>query len=303
MKVVIVGLPFFGKRLVENLNRFDKENNYVFLDTYTKKWDKLKAFFKIPKADLVFSINGSLSSSGVFDLCLKKKTPLVMMWVGSDVEQAKKAVKNGSARKDYLQYAHHFCEVDWIKDELASIGISARIQNFAAFQSDFSLQVFQTSQLSVFCYINDRDPAFYGMNELIRLAQHFPKVNFEVVGTKADSFNPLPPNIYTHGWVQQMDTFYDKCQIVLRFPIHDGLATVVLEALARGKHVLYKYPFPHCNYVPTEEKLTESLSELLQQFEEKNLKENLHGKKYVEENFNEQFIFSGLIQAFKALSK
>jgi glycosyltransferase involved in cell wall biosynthesis len=303
MRVVIVGLPFFGKRLAENLNRFDKENSYVFLDTYSKKTDKLKALFKIPKADIVFSINGSLSSSGVFDLCLKKKTPLVMMWVGSDVEQAKIAVKNGAARLDYLQYAHHFCEVDWIKDELASIGISARIQNFAAFPSNYTLQVFQTAQLSVFCYVNDRDPVFYGMNELIRLAQQFPKINFEVVGTKADSFNPLPSNIHTHGWVQEMDTFYDKCQIVLRFPSHDGLATVVLEALARGKQVLYKYPFPHCKYVPTEEKLTESLNELYQQFEENNLKENMLGKKYVEENFNEEHIFSGLIQAFKALSK
>ncbi len=303
MKVVIVGLPFFAKRLTESLGRFDTQNKYLFLDTYTKKIDKLKALFKIPKASIVLSINGSLSTSGLFDLAIKKNVPLVMMWVGSDVQQAKMDIQNATARLDYLQYAHHFCEVDWIQDELAAIGISARLQNFAAFKKQFTLKSFDKLKLSVFSYINDRDPLFYGMNELITLAKHFPQINFEVVGTKAESFTPLPHNIHTHGWVQHLNEYYDKCQVSIRFPDHDGLATVVLESLARGKQVLYKYPFPHCKHVPSLDKLIEELSILEKQFESNELTENTVGMQFIADQFNEQAIFEGMIQALKSLSK
>ena len=125
LKIVILGLPLFGERLAAHLNSYDTENSYRFLNTYYSKWDKFRSFWAIPKADAVFSINGSLNSSGAFDRTLKSNVPLIMNWVGTDVLLAEEAKSKGTYRTDYLEKAHHFCEVNWIKEELDDIGIVA----------------------------------------------------------------------------------------------------------------------------------------------------------------------------------
>ena len=74
MKIIIVGLPLFSKRLEHNLREFDPSNSYKSLDTYYNKLDKLKALIKIPKSDCIFSINGSITKSKVFDIAFKNNS-------------------------------------------------------------------------------------------------------------------------------------------------------------------------------------------------------------------------------------
>lgn len=303
MKVIVVGLSFFGKKLVSKLNDFDPSNSYLFLDTYQSKWEKLKAKLKIPKADVVLSINGSLQPSGVFDLCIQKKVPLMMMWVGSDVQLAQEAIQNGTARMDYLNYAKHFCEVGWIQDELAQIGIDADIQNFAAFTTERSIPPFPKDKLRVFCYINDRNQEFYGSKEIIALAQLFPDIEFEIVGTHLSRYANKPSNVITHGWVENLDSIYSRCQISLRYPEHDGLATVVLESLALGKHVIYKYPFYSCKTAKNLNEMSQHLAEFQTSFNRGELKQNVEGISFIKREFNAEIIFSSLVQQLKQHAK
>jgi glycosyltransferase involved in cell wall biosynthesis len=295
-----VGLPLFAKRLAERLSAFDPGNKYVALDTYYNKWDKVKARFLIPRSDAVFSINGSMTKSRVFDLALKKEIPLIMNWVGTDVLKAIEAERSNRANPEYKAKAIHFCEVDWIKEELSVIGIVPEIVNFASFDKEFELKL-PEGEFTVLTYISDGRAEFYGIKSVLNLANEFPEIQFLIAGTKAESYAPLPANVKALGWVTNMDELYDRSHVCLRFPEHDGLSTFILESLARGKEVLYKYPFNFCRHCDDDERLELEVRRLYSEFKSGELKINEEGAHFVQREFNSEHILNGLITRFKFL--
>jgi glycosyltransferase involved in cell wall biosynthesis len=302
-KIIILGLPFFAEKLCKNLQHFDKKNTYIHLNTYYSKWDKIKAFFLIPNASLVYSINGSLTKSKVFDLAIKKNVPLLMQWVGTDVLLAKKAVESKVALSEYINKAHHFAEVSWIKQELDDIGIQASLLNFASFDKKFDAKLPNGNQLAVLNYIADASPGFYGIDNYINLAKKFPDCTFYIAGTKAENYKPLPHNVEALGWVENMDEILNKVHICIRTTEHDGLSTFVLEALARGKHVIYSYPFQHCIFVKDFNAQVLAMEKLVESFKEGQLFPNNEGKLMIENEFNRQTIFTKLTQLFSSNAK
>lgn len=295
MRVLIVGLPLFAERLKNDLENFDTENSYYFLDTYYNKWDKIKSFFLIPFVDVVYSINGALDHSGVFDLALKKNKKLMMTWVGTDVVKAKKLE---SINEDYLNNAHHYCEVSWIKNELKELNIDAKVLNFFNFKDSFNLTFPQNEKsLKVLTYISKGREEYYGWSTFIASAEQLPNVQFTVVGT--DRSENIPGNVTCLGWVEDMESLFQECHCTIRFVEHDGLSGFVLESLYRGKHVLYSEDLTHCIHVNSSTDMVNRLSELSEKLNSKELTPNYEGSAFVKENFNSNFILSELIKEFQ----
>jgi glycosyltransferase involved in cell wall biosynthesis len=301
LKTIIVGLPLFAERLANSLSEFDPTNRYNFLNTYYSKKDKLKARFMIPRADLLFSINGSVVTSGIFDLAIRKKVPIIMNWVGTDVLLARDAIKSGNFREEYISYAKHFCEVNWIQDELKAIGIEAEIVNFASFDRVFDLQLPKTDRLTVLSYIAKIRSDFYGIDNFLKAAERLPEIDFLIAGTEAEEYAPLPSNVRALGWVQDMQKVYDQTHVCVRMPEHDGLSTFILESLARGKQVIYKYPFNHCHVCETEDELVMRLKELEQDLKSGNWTVNTEGASFIREHFNKERILGDLLQRIKTV--
>ncbi|MFN5416170.1 MAG: hypothetical protein ACK5B9_03875, partial [Flavobacteriia bacterium] len=302
LTVIIIGLPLFAERLQKNLEKFYTEGKFIHLNTYYSKWDKIRSLWLIPKADLVFSINGSITQSKVFDLTLKHNIPFIMNWVGTDVLRAIEAHKNKSFNSDYVQKAIHYCEVSWIQEELKPIGINAVVQNFASFDNQFYIRENRNKKFTVLNYIADEKPEFYGIKEYLELAKLLPNINFLIAGTKGEKFYPLPQNVQALGWVKNMDEVFSKVHVCMRIPEHDGLSTYILESLARGKQVIYKYKFEHCFQASTSEEAAMILDRLYLQFVEGEKLDNNAGKEFVEKNFNSQVILGQLIHNFKSIS-
>lgn len=301
MKVTIVGLPLFAKRLAENLSAYDPKNSYKSFNTYYNTIDKVKAALRIPKSDCVFSINGSILSSKAFDLALKKKVPLIMNWVGTDVLKAIEAFKSGNYRKEYISDAIHYCEVDWIQEELKVMGIKAEIVNFAAFEKSFELKEATSDRFTILSYIPEVRADFYGIDSFLNLARRFPEIDFVIAGSEANELQPLPSNLKALGWVKDMGEVYDKSHITVRFPEHDGLSNFILESLARGKKVLYKYPFNFCEHCADDAELEKSVQALYADFKEGKSLVNKDGADFIESNFNSERILGGLIEQIKQL--
>ena len=299
LKIIIVGLPLFSKRLEYNLREFDSSNSYTSLDTYYNKLDKLKALIKIPKADCIFSINGSITKSKVFDMALKNNIPIIMNWVGTDVLKAIASFKKGEYNKEYISSATHFCEVDWIKEELEQIGINAIISNYMSFDKKLDNPYCLINKLSVLSYIPDKRSDFYGIKEIINLANNNPNIHFNIVGTEALDYCPLPDNLNAHGWVSDMNSIYNKIHVCVRFTKHDGLSNFVLEALSRGKQVLYNNKFNNCIFSKSEEDLHSNLQELYRDFISGKSLYNEKGIEYIKTNLNHSKVFSELIDKIK----
>ncbi|MDB4090952.1 hypothetical protein N9963_00395 [Crocinitomicaceae bacterium] len=294
MRVLIVGLPLFAERLKNDLTEFDSTNKYYFLDTYYNKWDRIKVLFMIPRMDVVYSINGTLGDSRVFNLALKLKKKLMITWVGTDVIKAKNLKEVNHL---FLNKAEHYCEVDWIQNELLELNIHAKVLNFFNFKEPKKSSFTMNNQLQVLSYISKGREEYYGWNEVLKAAKKLPDVQFTIVGT--DIEKNLPENLKCLGWVEDMEAQFENCHCTIRFLEHDGLSGFVLESLFRGKHVIYSEDLDHCLYAKTVDEIIEQLTYLNSQLNQKTLKINSEGIDFVKSNFNSDFILSQLIEEFK----
>lgn len=293
-KIIVVGLPLFAAKFASEFSHYTKEYRILALDTYYSKLDKLRFLIEVQNADLIFSINGSLTKSTVFDLAIKKQVPIIMNWVGTDVLKAVKAYNEGSYNKQYISSSIHFCEVNWIKNELKEIGVNAEVCNFASFDKTFRPDKLNNKRLKVLSYIPDNRSEFYGIETLINLATKFSNVDFVIAGGVFDGFD-LPNNIAPLGWVNDMDKLYSEIDVCIRYTNHDGLSNFVLEGLARGKQVLYNNDFPNCFYSPDQEVLVNNLSDILDRFDKNEDLTNYLGMSFIQENFSKKVIFDNLI--------
>lgn len=302
MRILIVGLPLFAERLKNDLQEFDSENSYFFLNTYYNKWHKLKALFLIPFVDVVYSINGTISTSRAFDIAFSKKVPVVMNWVGTDVLKANKKFNAGTYRKDYIENAIHFCEVDWIREELKEIGINAKVVSFIAFEKEFKLKKLESDRLKVLSYIATNRAAFYGIDAFIELANNFPKIDFSIAGFDESNAVNMPTNVKALGWVENMDEVFNENHVCLRFPEHDGLSVFILESLARGKKVMYKYPFDYCNHCPDEKGLHEQMLDIEKEFNRGSRIENPEAIEFIKENYSSAKVFGNIVNELKQIT-
>lgn len=297
MRVLIVGLPLFTERLQKELSAFDPSNTYYRLDTYYNRVDRVKAFFLIPRVDVVYSINGALDKSRVFDLAFKFRKKVMMTWVGTDVT---KALKLKERNEYYLKNAEHYCEVSWIQNELKELGIQAEILNFFNFEKPYPLQVVEDKKLKVLTYISKNREIYYGWEQIISAARINMDVDFIIVGTDGKDLGEIPENVNCLGWVENMEAQFNKAHCTIRFVEHDGLSGFVLESLYRGKQVLYSEPLEHCIYVKDANELCVAIDELKEQLGSGSSLLNEKGAEFVENNFNRTFILNRIIEKLKS---
>lgn len=254
MKItVFCGYEYFCNKLVKQLSEYDRENKYIFANTIGFL-NKLLAIYKIIIADNVFIIGGSIYGSKIINLALLFNKKIFIEWVGTDILIATENYNRGKVNREYIEKCCHLCEVDWTKEELKKIGIDATICDIVTVDIDnsnnnrnYNDHNLIKNSITVLSYIAKNREEFYGIDFILRLAELYPEINFRICGTDGDNYKHLK-NVEFLGWIDNMNYEYDNCDIFMRLVQHDGLAFSVIEALSRGKWVIYSYPF---NYVQT----------------------------------------------------
>ena len=294
MKILIIGLPLFAQKLHAKLSSYDSSNKYYFLDTYYSNLDKVKALALIPSMDIIYSINGSLTRSRVFDLAILFRKKLIFHWVGTDVLKSTQAFNSGEYIEKYRSYPVHLCEVTWIQDELKQIGIEAEIQNFVSFNSYSETPVIPKN-FSVLSYLHPKRETFYGIELLVECAERFPDIIFNLVGTSGIERN-TPSNMLFHGWVSNMKEMIEETGVCVRLPEHDGLSSFVLESLSMGKNVIYSYDFDYCIPCENADELISVIGKLKNEFENGSYQVNRSAIDFIRREFSREKIFNSLIK-------
>jgi hypothetical protein len=158
-----------------------------------------------------------------------------------------------------------------------------------------------SERYTVLTYIPRLRSDFYQPEIFFNVASRFPEVDFLIAGTEALEYVPLPKNVKALGWVSDMDQLYDKVHACVRTPVHDGLSTFILEGLARGKDVFYKYPFDHCVQVENEDELVKGLKSRLEAYNKGNWQPNSGGAEFIGRMFNQNKILRELLQRMQQL--
>lgn len=249
MRVLITGLPLFSKRLAEDLQRFDPENEYLFYNTYYSKFDLLKFIWKLAKADLVISMNGVTDKSRTLDMVLRFKKKLVLQWMGSDSLYAMERFQNDTIDRRYVDYSRNFVDSPWLFQELTSIDVQPEVVKFKYFESK-KMPVDRYDELKAVTYISQERQLFYGFEWVIALAEKFSDIQFVVYGASSP-LKIAPKNILWKGW-QPAEVFTEairQAPIFLRLTEHDGYSVSVIEALTFGTEVLSRMPVEHTTQV------------------------------------------------------
>ncbi len=152
-------------------------------------------------------------------------------------------------------------------------------------------------------YIPSERSDFYGLGAFVEMAVAYPEIRFLIAGGNESELGKLPGNITALGWVKDMNEVFNESHVCVRYPEHDGLSNFILEAMARGKEVLYKYNFEHCRYCPDTETLIKTLGTLKMRFDEGKWEVNQKALEFIEDSFNEEVILGELVKRFERIGE
>lgn len=211
------------------------------------------------------------------------KKPMIYQWIGSDVQRIiQDSFLKRLAKKRLIKStgAFNLVVIDSLKKELIEIGISSEI--FPLVNLNFVKQCPPfPKKFSILSYVPENRWDFYHGDMILQLAKNFPDIDFHILAA-GDTSNNLS-NVFTYGFVDDIESFYIKSNVLLRFTIHDGLPKMVLEALSFGRQVLWNEFFPHCHLVKNQKDCIKALTSL-----KSNPLYNKAGKDYVEVNYHPQ---------------
>jgi len=261
----------------------------------------LVALRRAASADLVYLVGGQierLSRPHLLRLALPK--PLVMHWAGSDVLHARRARARGRATAWLTRGVTHWAGAPWLADELRPLGVRARWLPHVWVDAPTTIPPLPApgeAPFTLLTYLPQGRGDFYGGEAVRRLALALPEARVLVTGARSLLWGA--PNVRCLGWVEEMAPLYASCHALLRLPRHDGLAFMVQEALALGRHAVWSYPFPGVAHAPTPDAAIAAVRSLADRHARGELPANEAGATHVRDRFNRARIRSDLLAGFR----
>ena len=183
-------------------------------------------------------------------LCLATaiaRVPVVRWWVGTDVLRCiTDPTMTRLARVLSRLSVYNVSVAPHLAGELKAIGIlSEVIPSLSVFDPKLAPPPGAVLPRVVLTYLPTKRRRFYGAAAVEAAIKAHPNMDFIVL---ADEDHTLAhyKNVISMGWISDMDKIWPKVGCVLRMTEHDGLPRMVLDALARGKYAIYRWPLAGC---------------------------------------------------------
>lgn len=250
-----------------------------------RRWLPFRMLFswRFLSADVAHIVwGGDVAVSLVARHLLRKK--MVWHWLGSDVVQYANERGFRQSLRRYLAAHHvaaHLADSPELAEELKSLGIEASVCRLLPNSIEANVMPLP-DRFRVLSYWADNRKAFYGGDIILELASQMPDVEFLIAGAYGKDA-PVLPNVNYLGKLSNLEEIYRKTSVFLRLPEHDSLSAMVLEALARGRYVIYNKDFPYCHRADTLEHVRAKLEEIRRLTEP-----NRAGSEFVRERFSLQ---------------
>lgn len=230
------------------------------------------------------------------------RKPVIRHWIGSDVLRILflphtlpwSVRMRWRLTKRFI--TKHLAITEQLSQELKQAGITAAEVPIAPAGLERVGIARMPDEFTVLSYWHDTSHDFYKSTTILRLAQHFPNIKFLIM--RAEGMNlTAPSNVEFLGWVQNMKALWDKISVCVRLTEHDGLSHLVLEALARGKHVIWNNAFPFVRYGSGFEEVVKILQELAEKPEQL----NRSGADWVKNEFHTMKVSQQILSVYKEI--
>ena len=237
-RALVVGFDYYGKFLAELVNEQAPHWHLQFHSA--GRVQTALSLIDACRVDAVISFGGPGPNAALAEIARLRDIPVIVIWAGTDVIAAQNNPHLLEVIKNY-----GFINVSdgpWLVDELRELGISAEYVPVTAIEPAAELTPLP-KRFGVLTYLPEPRRAFYGEPAIYDIASQFPQIPFTVVG-RGGANGAAPRNVNFLGHIDDMPSRIDESTVLLRLPKHDGKSMLVLEALARGRHVIWNYDFP-----------------------------------------------------------
>ena len=282
-----------GKYVVDMLGKAGAKTELLIASRVGIAPKRIKEITQIiKKFDIVHLISGCQRIKFLIWLrLLGKKT--INHWIGTDVLRVSRDTTSRLlARITDKLIDIQFAQLPNLVEELKIAGIKA---DYLPIVPPVNNQLAITHKQGILMYVPWDRVDFHRGSELLELAKMFPDINFHIVDNEGKGL-PSLPNIHYRGWVSDMDEVWENVSILVRFPKHDGLSSMVLEALARGKWVIWNQHLSCCSYIQKIEDIPQELKKLL----DKKMP-NIEGRKFVLSEFDPQKIGEKYVKIYNSM--
>jgi glycosyltransferase involved in cell wall biosynthesis len=278
-RAVVVGFDYYAHFLAGLVNEHSKHWRLRAFDS--TRLGTVRALLAMRTADALISFGGPAPNIALLEAARRRNIPVLVIWAGSDVLKAQEDPFELEVIKQ--EGFHHICDGPWLVDELAVLGLKAEYEPVTAVPPGAPVECFP-KEFRVLTYLPEPRREFYGAQVVYQAARAMPDVRFDVVGAGSASAD-APPNVAFHGVVSDMAKRIDNSVVLLRQPEHDGKSMLVLEALARARHVVWNYDFPHVHTARGTDNVIAKLRELRQLHARGELLLNHDGRTFVLNTF------------------
>lgn len=245
------------------------------------------------QADASITVGGPRPNGFVRAICENRNRPAILLWVGSDVTYV--AEHSRELEPLLLQNLVHWTCAPHLAEELKELGIDARYVPIASAAVEGDAAPLPAA-FSVLTYLPYPGRAFYGQDCVWEAARELSDVSFVVVG-RGEQEPGAPPNVTYAGEVGDVNARLDASAVLFRFPEHDGMPMMVIEALARGRHVIWNYPFPGVIHAASPSQAINALIRLRDAHREGALAVNEIGRRHVADCYAPSSIARGIVSA------
>lgn len=206
----------------------------------------------------------STNTGKVFQQAQKRNIPVIVHWIGSDIIRLRDHIADHGAPPAYLfDYIDlHLADSPALAAELEELGVEANVVRLLPRSVNADVCGLPTAP-AVLVYLPRGAEDFYRIDIIKALASAFPDIPFYIAANDGHDAVDCPANMQFLGEVADMNALYRKVSALVRICEHDSLSAMVLEALARGRYVVYSEAFPHTLRARDVETATTCLSEIL----------------------------------------
>lgn len=278
-RAVVVGFDYHARYLARVVNEHSSRWRLkAFAGT---RVGTLQAFGALCRADMLICFGGPGPSVALAEAAMARSIPVLVIWAGSDVVVAAETPFDLAVTKRHKY--DNVAVAPWLVDELHVLGIDAHHLPVGAVRAVPSIAPLP-KVFGVLTYLPEPRRAFYGAQRVYQIASQMPGVRFTVLGPGASDDN-APPNVTFAGYVGDVAARIDGSTVLLRLTEHDGMSVLVLEALSRGRHVIWTHDYPGVIGATNTEGALAALRELYQSHCRGKLLPNVVGRDYVAKNF------------------
>ena len=277
---VVVGFDYHARYLARVLNAHSQRWHVeAFPGT---RAGIAAALWALRRADVLISFGGPGPSVALAEVAQARAIPVLVVWAGSDVLMAAQDPFELAVTKRHGY--DNVAVAPWLVEELHTLGISAKTLSVGAVDAVDSLaplpKVFR-----VLTYLPEPRRTFYGAERVYDIARRMPDLQFVVLGPGGVNA-AAPPNVTFTGHVDDVPARIDASTVLLRLTEHDGMSVLVLETLARGRHVIWTHEYPGVRVAETTDRAYEALLELRETHARGRLALNTVGRDFVAERFS-----------------